>query len=475
MQLASLSFLWMLLLTLSGAETHAQYVFPLKISADKQHLADQRNKPFPILGRTAWCILSAPEDGYQQFLQNSLWYGYNAIEISALCHWPTSNHPPFNGQMEAPFLKRLNGQPWDGGLVFKNIQTEAPNLLTPNEKYWRYLDSLLNYCGRRGIMVFLFPAYVGYDFKEQGWGQELLANGPERVQAYGAWFARRYKQRKNIVWMLLGDFGRFNEAQQQAEAALIRGLKSVKGQQSALYTAESFSGENANENIFFGKEMTINGCYTWDTVKTVPMVCRRGYASKPAMPSFLLEEPYDEEGPDGNHYNPNAVQPVRRFQWWGWLSTVGGYVAGNGYIWPFTDTVWRNHLDTRATQDMGRLNRFIKQQPWWQLQPSGLGGMPELVADTGNSDTLASFVAASASKDRTLLIAYLPPAHRGPVSVNMGVLKGPVRARWYDPTNAQWLPAAPGRLANKGLHSFTPPGLNNAGDADWVLELKAAK
>ena len=34
------------------------------------------------------------------------------------------------------------------------------------------------------------------------------------------------------------------------------------------------------------------------------------------------------EGPDRNRVNLSATQPVRRFQWWGWLSSIGGYIFG---------------------------------------------------------------------------------------------------------------------------------------------------
>jgi hypothetical protein len=90
--------------------------------------------------------------------------------------------------------------------------------------------------------------------------------------------------------------------------------------------------------------MTLNGGYSWSGDVTTQW--RRAYGEKPA---FLLEEPYDEEGPDGNRVNPSATQPVRRFQWWGWLSTIGGYISGNGYVWPFQPLNWRRHLGTRGT------------------------------------------------------------------------------------------------------------------------------
>jgi hypothetical protein len=104
--------------------------------------------------------------------------------------------------------------------------------------------------------------------------KELVANG-NRTMQYGAWIANRYKQQKNIVWMLLGDKGKYSPEEAKAEAALIKGLKSVPGQQSVLYTAESSSGENAADNALFGHEMNINRCYTWELKVPVPYVARR--------------------------------------------------------------------------------------------------------------------------------------------------------------------------------------------------------
>jgi hypothetical protein len=80
------------------------------------------------------------------------------------------------------------------------------------------------------------------------------------------------------------------------------------------------------------------------------------------MPAYLVEGLYDEEGPDGTNVNPGATQPCRRFQWWAWLSSIGGYIAGNGYTWTFNTTgygsPWTSHLNTQTTQDNARLNAF---------------------------------------------------------------------------------------------------------------------
>src|SRR5690349_14386205 len=86
-----------------GVASSAQVQFPLHTSGNQRHLVDAAGKPFPILGRTSWCILSQPEQGYKQYIENTVSHGYNAIEVAIIFHWLFTNHSPFNGNMDAPF------------------------------------------------------------------------------------------------------------------------------------------------------------------------------------------------------------------------------------------------------------------------------------------------------------------------------------------------------------------------------------
>jgi len=465
---------------LSGALVGAALagpVFPVKYSANKRYLVDQNNVPLPILGRTAWFITSLSVTDYRFFIDDTAARGYTAIEFHVINHDPRGNNPPFSGNGEMPFLKRLDGGIWGGALTYgsgnANITNEAPNLTTPNTNYWNHVDGLLAYAESKGLLVFMFPAYVGFNGGNQGYMQELVANGPTKVQSYGAWIATRYKNQKNLVWMMGGDMGTpphaFNSAQTSVESALLNGLKSVAGQQSIYYSAEWDSDSISTDQASLGSAMTLNGVYSW--TGAVSSHGRRAYAYGSVRPAFLLEEPYDQEGPgpDGNGVNPNAIQPVRRFQWWGWLSTIGGYISGNGYVWPFPST-WKNHLDTQGTRDMTRLNAFIQSIEWYKLVPSGLGGMRTLVTAGGSAVTNADYVAAAATPDGKLLVAYIPPAHNGPITVDMGAMSSLSRARWFDPTSATYTDIGAG-LTNSGTRNFTPPGNNSVGQKDWVLVL----
>src|SRR3954469_2829939 len=181
--------------------------FPVVYAPNSRYLQDQNGVPFPILGRASWYLISRPMADIQIYIGDSVARGYDAVEMNAIDHWSGANHPPFNGNGDAPFLKRLDGANWNGALGYANIGNEAPDFTTPNEAYWTAMDAFLDYAQSQGMLVFLFPSYVGYAGGDQGWMQEMLANGPARMHDYGVWIANRYKDQKNLVWMVGGDMG----------------------------------------------------------------------------------------------------------------------------------------------------------------------------------------------------------------------------------------------------------------------------
>ncbi len=457
-------------------------VFPLVVSANHRYLQDQNGIPFPILGRTAWFITSLSETDYKLFIDDTVAKGHNAIELHVINHDARGNHPPFGSNNELPFTKKLDGSIWHGSLGNNNDQ--APDFSQPNEAYWANVEALLTYAESKGVLCFMFPAYTGARGGSEGWMVEMVANGSTKMQAYGRFIANRYKTRGNIVWMLGGDYGtdnyQFTSEQLAVEKAMLAGMQSIDGQASITFSAEwnSPSIYTDQTDPMLLSAGTLQGAYNWKG--DVNTYARNGYSYLPVMPTFLLEEPYDQEGPDGNRVNPNAVQPVRRFQWWGWLSGIGGYISGNGCVWPFNPSKflsfsfcsdgWQAHLNTQGSLDMARLNAFIRSIAWYNLVPSGLAGMKTIVTAGGSQPVLPDYVAAAASPDGSLMVAYVPPDHTGSITIDMTVMNGQTQARWFNPATAGY--TLIGAFTNTSTQTFTPPGNNGTGFTDWVLILE---
>ncbi|MDR3687990.1 MAG: DUF4038 domain-containing protein [Fimbriimonas sp.] len=436
--------------------------FPVAYSADRRTLVTRNGKPFPILGRTAWFICSLSKQDQDRFLDDTVDRGFDAIEFHFTNHDARGNHPPFDGSGNTPFTLRLDGSRWNGDLTYREIAKEAPDYAKPNDAYWDNVESLVDRCEKRGILVFGFPAYVGYNGEEQGWMREMVANGPERLHAFGQALGRRLRKHPNVVWMAGGDLGHFSAAQKAVCAALYSGINETTETRSRHWSAEWNSGMIGVDQPEFAHLMTLNCVYRWDGSPAA--LGLRAYGYRPASPSFLLEEPYDEEGPDGNNVNPNAIQPVRRFPWWGWLTTIGGYIAGNAYIWPFRPQEWQQHLDTDGARDLTILNRFVRSIQWWTLVPD-LDG--KLIPNNAKQVDDEAFVATASSSDGSLFVGYFPPKHPSSVDIDFGHAKAVSRLRWMDPTTGDFKPAV-GFKPAQPFHG-APPGLNHAGHADWVL------
>ena len=449
------------LLALSAATSSSDPVdFPLGTSRDHRTLVTRSGKPFPILGRTAWFVLSLSKADQDYFLDDTVRRGFTAVEFHFTNHDKRGNQAPFDGNRNLPFVSRLDGKPWDGALSYTAATSEAPDYTTPNAPYWDAAEAFVERCARRGLAAFAFPAYVGYAGGEQGWMKEVVANGPGRMHTFGQTLGRRFARHGNIVWMAGGDFGKFDSAQRAALAALYDGLAEVREAKSRHWSAEWDSGMIGTDQADFAGLMTLNGVYTW--VGSPSGLGLRAYGHTPPLPAFLLEEPYDQEGPDGNNVNPNATQPVRRFQWWGWLTTIGGYVAGNGFVWPFRAPEWKAHLDTPGSRDLAVLNRFVRSIPWWRLRPA-----PQVVSGNPSAADSEEYVAAAISENGDSLVAYFPPKH-GLVTIDFRQVPRVRRLRWMDPTTGAFheVPCP---------QQISPPPRNAGGERDWVLVGDAGK
>ena len=131
---------------------------------------------------------------------------------------------------------------------------------------------------------------------------------------------------------------------------------------------------------------------------------------------------------------------------------------------------------------MQQLGAFLDSIPWYELVPSELNGMKKLITGgTGSYTSMANpgdsevggddWVVSAATPDGRYLVAYVPDAHTGDITVDMTAMSGSGQARWFDPSTGT--STAAGQFTNAGTRAFTPPGKNTGGTKDWVLMLEA--
>ncbi len=427
-------------------------VFPVRVSGTT--LVDANNVPFPILGRVAWMLTHRPVSEYRTVLDDTAAKGFNTIEVKP----PISNEGfQYDGSGNLPFLKRLDGANWTGQVMpYSNINAQAPDFTTPNETFWQGIDAFFAYAEQKGLLVMWFPAYVGFH-NTDWWMEMMVANGPSKMQSYGAWVANRYRNQKNLVWMIGGDKGTgaypFNSQEMAAETALVDGLKSVQGE-SREYACEWVRNSICTDLL--SQYITLNGTYASEG----EMINQgaRAWARNPRLPAFFQEYPFE-----------NNVSNVRPLTMYAWLSTIGGYLFGHGLFTEFASSPdYRNYMNTPGTQNATRLNAFIKSIAWHTLVPNSSA----ITSGQGSAGNL-TYIAGARSSDGSLYVAYRPPNHNGSFTVNMSVMSGTSSARWWDPMSGAYVNDA-SSLPNSGSRSFNPPGNNSAGQGDWMLVLSTS-
>lgn len=439
--------------------------FPLTASANGRFLVTPTGTPFPILGRVCWVAFNLQRDAYRFVFDDTLAKSFNAVEVKTPICPSVDNGSGKDQDGNLPFSLNLAGGAWDGVTV---TGTGAADLTSPVEAFYVNNDIFLDAIASRNLFAFYYPLYVGY-VGTDWWMTTMVANGATRCQTYGAYIANRMKARKNLVWMLGGDQGTgsnpFDTNQAAAVVGLTTGLKSV-ATASALYSAEWNSGSVTSD--LYPSSINLNGTYPlYNTLGDTQNQGARAYAFSPTIPAFALETAYDQTGPDGTNTTPNATQPMFRVTAQGWFSTIGGYLFGNGIFTSFVDPTYLAHMNTQTTLDVARFNVLLKSIPWYTLVPTN--GAITAGAGTANTDGQA---VAVVNPDKSLLLAYIPPANGGPITIDMTQMRGSTTARWWDRSSGTYTAIASG-IANTGTHVFTTPGSNTAGDADWLLRLDA--
>ncbi len=432
--LMALTPLFLLIVPLAGRLFGAERpTLPLKISTNRRHLVDQKDRPFLIHGDSAWSLISGlTKEEAKRYLENRRKKGFNSIIVNLIEH---KFRGPVNREGEAPF-------------------TTPGDFNTPNEKYFAHADWVLQTAAKKDIVVFLFPMYLGTkgsddNGSDEGWYQEAILNGVAKCRQYGRFVGRRYKDFSNLVWVIGGD--RNPDLAKEATEAVAAGIREYAP--NHLFTAHAAPESSASDE-YGSSGLDLNGTYSYYIVQRQLI---RDYNHRPVMPFFLFESTYEGDNRRvTQRYDASPVQ-IRRQAYWALLCGGAGQFFGNWTLWPF-DPEWETTLDAEGSRSMMYLRSLFLSRPWYELVPDQAH---KVVIDGLGDFRGLDYLAAARTSDRRILIAYVPTPRT--FTIDMSKIAGKqARVWWFDPRSGKVKEGE--TVVTQGQRQFSPPG-----DGDWVL------
>ena len=401
---------------------------PFRISETHRYLIDKQGQPVLFQADAPWSLIAnlTGEDA-AKYLENRRAKGFNAVLVNLIEHKFAKNAPR-NVYGDAPFLDMSD---WS----------------QPNEKYFAHADWVIRKAAENGITVLLAPAYLGYTGTDEGFIDEVMATGPERLLQYGQFLGRRYRDFDNIVWVMGGD--RDPGPARENIDMIALGIRQFDKRH--LFTAHCHS-DSAVPEQYPGPWLQINNAYAYQIIQTRLL---QEYNRKPVMPYFMIESIYEGE------HNSSEVQ-VRRQAYWTVLCGGFGNVFGNRPVWSF-DPGWQAAMDSPGSVGMMYWGKLFRSRRWFDLVPD----QDHKVFTDGLGEFWGwDYLGAARTSDGSTAIAYMPSART--ITVDMTKLpKGEAVAWWFDPRTGKASRA--GTWPAEGTRQFTPPG-----DGDWVLVLDDA-
>lgn len=404
-----------------------------------RYLLDQDGAPILMHAETAWGLMArlTPEEADQHIALRAE-QGYNAMLFGVI-----------------PWVE----QAWDSKSTVDGIRPFRGSVTELDERYWRRIDAVLETARGHGVTMFLAPDGSSKIFEDTEWAyDEHLSYELGRV------LGRRYAGTPGIVWLMGVDYLPEEWDQYDAEMlAFVRGVRA--GGDRHPVTVQFYNNDSTSwDNPRWRGVYDLSAAYTY----------RPSYRSveeayfREAVPVVLIESNFEAENNEGGPTTTD--ESLRRQMIWTLTSGGAGTTYGHRLLWAFRDG-WQGARDTGAVTQLAGLKRLFEGIAWWTLVPDrdsrllvdGRGAAPSRGTQSGGfPDVLeSSYATAAASRDGKLAVVYVPTSRA--VRLDVGRLAGNLRMFWVDPASGARLPVDPGD------GTYRTPGLNAAGDEDWLL------
>jgi hypothetical protein len=417
--------------------SHDEYVYPVKLSDGKHFLTDQKDKPFFWSGDAAWSlIVQLNREEVDYYLNDREQKGFTVILVNLIDHKFGTNAPA-NIYNEAPFKDKP--------------------FISPNENYFLHVDYVIEAAARRGIIVLLCPLYLGWEYGDEGWAEEVKKAEPGDLRIWGQYVGKRYADEDNIIWCIGGDADPSPLKKKVLEC--VKGIQEYDNRH--LFTCHN-NPEFLAINPWAGEKwLTINNVYSYS--HSLYELCKNAYDHKPLMPYFMMESAYENE-------HNSTPQQLRSEAYWPLLCGAMGHIFGNCPIWHFSSTPgwcgisdWKAQLNLPGSVSMDYLQKLFRSRPWHLLVPDF---DHKVIIDGYGQWGSKDWITAACTSDGKTIIAYIPSGRQ--VTIDLSMINGKkARCWWYNPENG--IVVDKGTFPAEGPRQFIPPS-----DSDWILVIDDA-
>jgi hypothetical protein len=427
----------------------------LRVSKNQRFLETAEGKPFFWLGDTAWELFHRlSREEAEMYLKNRAAKGFTVIQAVVLAEMDGLHTPNYYG----------------------DVPLEDDDPAKPREAYFQHVDFIIQKAEQAGLYIGLLPTWGDKLYKDRwGTGPEIFNTGNAKV--YGRWIGARYKNQKNIIWILGGDRNPRNETDVAVWRAMAEGIaEAVGGNDKALMTfhPQPTPVEDGGSSKWFHHDawLDFNMFQTghcrennlWDRIEVV-------YNRKPVKPVLDGETLYEDHPVCFNAADLGTANAydVRKHAYIDVFAGAFGHTYGCHDVWqmyaPHRTPVngphypWYVALDLPGASQMKYLRALMESRPFFDRVPD----QSVLLNTSGANDRI------QATRGNDYIFVYSSQGKR--ITIAATKISGrEIAAWWYNPRNGEVKEI--GTFTKQPKHEFTPPTTGYG--QDWVLVIDDA-
>lgn len=450
----------------------------LKISQNRRYFVTSENRPFIWIADTAWTLPQRIKwDDVEYYIKKRKSQGFTVLQIVAL-------DPERDVEMRSPV----------GDKALLN-----DSLATPNEKYFEYLDWILEKAEEYGFYVLLLPVWgqlvVGENWLNQTFPKTV---NEDNAYGYGEYIGKRYKDKKHILWCLGGDRQPIHKninyknvwrrmAEGLAKGVLGEDLKyneNPERWEELLITYhpcfEAETGECSTMSYWDETDSWISYIMVQSghgiSVKNYEII-EKEYNRDKKMPVWDGEPAYEmmpTTWPVIESFHGDWI--VRKRAYWSLFAGAFGHTYGHASVWcsvsereknHFSKYSWIEALDHLGAFQIKVLRDFMESVDVEKLKPC----QEALAEQNKKEDILDEHIQAAFNYEDKKMYIYFPSG--GTEIVELSRFNGTdIQLWWFEPKSGNFKSEEPEEFLFMEVLSLTTPTKGEGNDWICIIEEK---